>query len=544
MTYRLQRISARLLLVLGVAAKAAVVDLPADCQKARVSASTSPSFFRPRNISTDSTYELALANYNQFHHHQRPSECNNGSASLYVRPFYQQSFYGAQTARYFTPGHLETFKIAPNGLGCVDPVWLQLVTFNSFNNPAISYQDYFSTVSFQPIAQRYGAIFTANFFPSVCTFFNVNFALVEAKNDLRVIEDGRVTDPDVNLIETNPPLYRTFCQATNNTLATAGFADGVWTAGRIACQKLKTLGVDDVQLKLGRNFVMRDRGHLLGFLMMTVPTGKASLFTSRADACPKYKGCYITPTQGSQYLFQPLVGSRNWSFGGGLNGDVVLMQHEDRALWCMFEAKYNYYFRATERRSFDLTANGDWSRYLLLQTQTSGLTVPTPIPAINVFTMDASVRPGSQFQIWTAMHYQLCQWEFEAGYNLWYRQQEKVCLPARGGCGSTFPANTYGILDAYDTDGIYTSSSTSTIWLSDLVPSDATFTPVSLSDLNPLSAAHPRTASSKFYGSVGYSFNQSKPASVFLGINGSVELAHNYAAMNNWGAWATAALIF
>ncbi len=541
MTQRMKRQLVALLALYGVSVEAATVDYVSR----RVSASTSPSFFRPRNISTDSTYELALANYNMFHREDK--ECLG--STWYVRPFYQQSFYGAQTARYFTPRHFETVTIAPASTGDIDPVWLQLISYQGAQTACPNYNFYYSSVSFEPIAQRYGAVFTANFLPSACSFFNINFALVQAKNDLRIIEDGRAVDPDVALAE-QQPTYSNFYQAVDNTLATAGVLSNVWTAGRMACKKLRTLGVDDIQLKLGRTFSESDRGHFLGYLMMTIPTGKRSLFTSQQNPLPCAKGGEVVPTEGSQYLFQPLVGSRNWSFGFGLNGDVCVMQHEDRSFWLMYDAKFNYYFKATERRTFDLCSNGDWSRYLLLQTNINNPSISfnpffsmpggTIVPAVNIFTLDASVRPGAQVQLWTAAHYDLCHWQFEAGYNFWLRQQERVRIPA----ANAFSANTYGILDAGAAATAFVSQSQATIALAGAVSSDTAFVPVTVANLNPSSAAHPRTASSKLYGSVGYTFHESKPASVFLGINGSVEFAHNYAAMNQFAGWATAAVNF
>lgn len=499
----------------------------AACNSEKSPAGMTPTFFRPRNITTDSTFELALDDYNRFYN---KSGC---WGDLYVRPFYQKSFYGAQTARYFLPSGTDRIRVGHPG--DVNPIWLQLVAPAAAEETQPAYN---SNVAICPTRQTYGALLTLNLYPTSRLFFNVHFAAMKAVHDLRVQENARTVTGALSD-------YRTFCDAMNakNMLY-----------GKMSCRKVTASGIDDVQFKLGYDFVQHDRGNFMLYLIGTAPTGKRNLYeyicnNGTPDLLPN--DVYVTPVRGSEYMFQALVGNRQGSFGVGLNTGACLHQVDNTACYWLMDVKFNYYFSARERRTFDLrqtyNATGtpatpitpnNWSRYLLLVDSTATL---IPLPAVNYLSIDAKVRPGAQVQLWTAMHLDYCDWQIEAGYNYWYRQQENLrLLPC-----STFPTN-FGIYDiAGVRAGAATSSLRSVIYLGEQNPSDAPdFYAVEFTDLNATSAAHPATASSKFYGSLGRNFTLSERVAIFLGVNGSVEFAHNYAALNQGALWATFGLLF
>ena len=172
-------------------------------------------------------------------------------------------------------------------------------------------------------------------------------------------------------------------------------------------------GVDDLQIKLLKNFKMCEDESLFGdiYALVGVPTGHGSK---------------------AVYLFEPMVGSNHVQFGLGLNAEKSF----DLCLCDRFslygEFKWRYGFKAKETRSFDMTPNGQWSRYMLFTTPTSDA---NPFPAINDLTFKAHVTPRNSFDLLLAAHAELCRFSFELGYNFWYRQSEKVCpciyLPPR-----------------------------------------------------------------------------------------------------------------
>lgn len=480
----------------------------------RPCALVSPSFFRPRSLATDSTFELALTNYNTY--------CVPGAQScvdVYIRPFYQHSYNGFETAQYFMPRHAQTAAISPNGDGELNPVWFSLVTYVEHGNPpdAPYNNQYYSFVSMEPMRSATGAFITLLAYPSDTMFLSIHSVFYRAEHDLHTLENGRSVNADVySPLLQYPPKYRTFCQAVTND---------EWTAAKIPCQVLQQVGFDDVQIKLGYVAVQHERSTAMLYAVVTAPTGQWCTFNG-------------------DYLFQPVIGSKQASVGGGVNAGGCLFHTDRSAFWVMADAKLNYFLAANERRTFDFTQNGDWSRYLLLQTKSDPVTVvPQAVPAVNINTLEARVHPGAQFQLWLALHADVHNWQLEGGYTFWFRQHERVTIPC-----DTYPDGVYGILDAYGTFNAgnyeYTSASQATIWLAGAAESDPIFTPVYKSDLNCSSAAHPQTGSSTWYGSAGYFFNNQGKTAVFVGLNASCETAHNYAALNQWAWWATLGLLF
>jgi hypothetical protein len=238
-----------------------------------------------------------------------------------------------------------------------------------------------------------------------------------------------------------------------------------------------------------------------------------------------------------------LVGSKNGSFGVGVNGNYVYSP--DYATFAaMIDANYRYVFSACERRSFDLTNNGNWSRYLLVATEIQPL---DSLPGINFFTRSARVTPGSTFQLWAALHVQKSSWNAEVGYNLWVRSKEKACLIS---CNGPIKCNgkSIGIFDiANCCNPPGTSASTATICQgtsgTNATTSDTTFTPVDYCDLNLCSAENPLTFSNKIYISIGYDSDIQDHA-CYIGLNGSYEWAHNASALDQWAVWGNIGLKF
>jgi hypothetical protein len=206
----------------------------------------------------------------------------------------------------------------------------------------------------------------------------------------------------------------------------------------------------------------------------------------------------------------------------------------------MMDFKYRYIFKARERRSIDLCSNLDWSRYLLLANISDPI---TPIPAINILTTDVHVTPRSEVNFWTALHYERCDWGFELGYNLWWRQREKVSLdgvPAIADLG-IFDLAGAAVLNP-------TSASTATISQSvggtNPVVSDPTFVTLTIADLNLESAQHPRAVSHKVYAGGDYRCCWCQNE-ILVGVVGSYEFAGTKRnALQQWAIFGKLGISF
>ncbi len=460
---------------------------------AGISHAKSHSMLVPRSITHNATYELALDNYHIYHHNDDAS-C---AISVYATPFYTQSNNRDTVARYFLPHNACNLDIQEDGSGNVGSLWLNLVAA-----PGLAFS---STLTIKPERQVTGSYFAARFDMSrwlpdahwlVRNIWGMlSFAAMEATHRLNVSE--RLTG---DMAYGTIPGITTGVQAFNNAK---------WAAGKLSTCPLKKSGIDDIQLKLGDNWFFCDnQSHIGLYLVGSIPTGNH-------------------PT--AKYMFEPLVGTRHGAFGVGVNADFSLYKDDHAQCTFMLDTKYRYLFSGCERRSFDLRGNGDWSRYLLLVNEdTTSLTMP----AINATTHLMHVTPRSQIESWFALHYALCCWNLEVGYNLWWRAADKLSG------NNQLPADT-GIYDiAGAVGGMPVSASTANISQAAIgpnkAPSDAVFTP-STTTLNMASGKQPQALVHGIYGAISYNDND-VCCPYLIGFGGGYEFADHH-TLAQWSVW-------
>ncbi len=443
----------------------------------------SRSFFRPRDISTDSTLELSQTNYHRYHSN---SSNDDRWYTIFAKPFYMRSHRSSKLARYFFPCNKQCITLDQSGAGDVNPQWLNLI------GPAGTF--YSSTVTIKPKRSVGGILFTA--YVNFCDewWIGINTAAAEVVTNNHIFETNRT---HIGVTE-----FENAYQAFNNP---------AWTAGKITACDQKKGGLDDIQLKLGYDFYRTAEDHATFYLVGTIPTG------NRPKSC---------------FLFEPLVGSRQASFGAGFNGDFIVREGNNSTLNIMTDLKYRYIFSGRERRSFDLCANGDWSRYLLVVTQAQ----PTiSLPAINLLTLPVHVTQRNTIDYWFATHYQRCDFSFEFGYELWWRQAEKVCKKCPLAPG-------FGIQSLTAPTTASTANITQAAQGPNATVSDAQFTTITNSDLNLNSAAHPNAVANKLYAAFGYTHEKNNHAWLFGG-GGSYEFGCKD-ALWQFALWLTAGLTF
>ena len=465
----------------------------------------SHSFFRPRNITTDATYELAMSNYFFYKNYVYNCDQDNAGFALFITPFYQRSTNRNDPARYFLRNNRCTLRFAEDGTGDVNSLWFNLIA------PAGS--SFSSTLSIKPRREVYGA-YLQGYFDLSClwedAWMSICTAAIGVRHNLRPCEFNNTNNGTI--VIQNVPITNVISALNNPT----------WKFGKFSPCARKKGGIDDVQIKIGKNWFYNDcMNHYSPYLVVTAPTGSHS----RAD-----------------YVFEPLVGSRNGSVGAGINIDYTLWETECSQLMVMTDLKYRYVFGAHECRSFDLCPNGDWSRYLQVVSSNNVL---GSLPGINFFTQNVKVTPRSDINWWLALHYASygC-WHGEVGYNLWYRQAECIkCVcplktPLAGGSLGIFGLG--GLCSAATTNNIATIAQPRTALVN-----DPSFVALTAARLNKQSAAHPRAISHKLYGTVAREFdNDYTGVPCMASIGGSYEFAQNYAALDNWAVWAKFGIFF
>ena len=448
----------------------------------------SKTTFSPRQISLDTTFELALTAYEIYDtKEEKPLQ-------LHIKPFYQQSFNGDKVATYFLPNNKKCVSVREDGTGDINPEW--------FNVVAPSGALYSSTLCLSPQRKAYGAVIT--FFAELCKkwWLLANTAAIGVEHNLHLCETNRTQTGTV-------PGFKNLCDGFNNK---------AWTSGKLSCKSERQAGLDDIQIKIGRDLYHSEILHTALYGAIVIPTG-------------------ITPT--AELLFEPTVGSRHAIVGFGLDNTFNIYNHTHHRVALLTDVIYRYTFQATERRSFDLcelgdSSRSDWSRYVLVANPNQPLTA---LPGINYLTLPAKVTPGSGVDAWAALHYECYDWHLELGYNFWWRQTEKVSLKC---CKNTNLKNNVGI---FDLNGPLTrfplSASTATIAdsiVNDSVISDDEFIPITIADINTESAAQPHAITNKIY--IGTAWH-SPCRPIIIGFNASYETCPTRNALNKWAIWGT-----
>lgn len=416
---------------------------------------------------------------------------------LSVKPIYTQSV-GSKLQKYFTINHKCSLNVREDGSGDISSLWFNVVSSNdTFYN---------STLSFHPKRQTYGGLlyFTAQL---PCGFqLAINTAILTARHNMHLCEKDAQHLATIQNLGTCPGF---------STIAES-FANPERLFGRI-CGTRKKTGLDDIQVKALYTFYSHPcfEGALFGLL--GIPTGKGSK---------------------ARYLFEPLVGSKHVQLGFGVDGQWQITQSDINTWSLRGEAKYRYAFKGNEIRSFDLKKNGQWSRYMAFVDQTDKYAF---YPAINDLTFKSCVSPRSSFDLYVATQFNHCNWNFELGYDLWYRNAEKVSVP--------FQLFESGIADLRGI-ALQNPHTANTANISQGIQpgvnqmiSDPSFAPITIDDINLTSGAQAASLSNSVYGSIGYLFKRNCYA-LQVGLNVAYERGTSVNTPDSIATWLNLDLYF
>lgn len=214
---------------------------------------------------------------------------------------------------------------------------------------------------------------------------------------------------------------------SNMTEAFAGGKTaGVFTGlnfGKINGKRTSSAKFGDVEFALGYNVVASETAHLGIALRASAPTANK-------------------PT--AEYVFEPIFGrGGGWGLGGELFGHVTAWEgSNNNALEFWLDAQAMHMFKARQVRSFDLTANGAGSKYLLVNRFSgSPATAQNDIQQlINFSSLDVDATYGAVVDGALGIRYHAECWNVQVGYNFSGRTAEKLTLV------DELAENTYGVL--------------------------------------------------------------------------------------------------
>ncbi len=350
-----------------------------------------------------------------------------------------------------------------------------------------------------------------------------------------------------------------------------------WRFGRFDfCPRSKT-ALADIEVIAGYNFLLGKNYHVSGFGIVVIPTGNR----------PK-----------ARYIFEPIVGEvKHWQLGAGFTAHYSFYNDEDPGCHnagFYVDAYVSHFFKSNQQRSFDFTANGLLSRYVLLKEfDINDMYTGNTINAINFATRNAKVSIPFKADISVKGYIAGGGWEFDLGYNFYYRAKEELCINTKcpcpldqrrfgikgleGVCCTNFlvcepdevssfllnttqpnatmfvaklptsapiPADTTEVCLSWNTPSV--DQPVPVTELSQLIAADTTRRPtiVNCSDLDPSSAQQGTVISHKLFGHIQYTFSYSyyRP---FIGIGGEIEgNGHHNNTIALWGAWIKGGLSF
>lgn len=292
-------------------------------------------------------------------------------------------------------------------------------------------------------------------------------------------------------------------------------------------------GLSDLQVALGYDFILRERGYAGLNLRFAAPTGNRP---------------------NGKFLFEPIVGNgKHWELGVGFNGGLLLWEKDGEQELNLFGVtNLTYMFNARQCRSFDFKCNGFGSRWILLKEfDDAGNYIGSTIPAINRTTMAVDVSMNIQMDLALMFSYTYRNFLFDIGYNAYIRSAEKIhpdCVRNLRNFGMK------GIQDVTFANGKLSNTTQSCATLhgnyfidQDLVADPNS--PVFLSEcaLNFHSAASPRLITQKLFFHIGGSFgDRCNDVIPFLGFGGEIEFeginenntrTSNENTLSQWGAW-------
>lgn len=279
-----------------------------------------------------------------------------------------------------------------------------------------------------------------------------------------------------------------------------------------------TTQVADIDVVLGWKFLDKEKYHLSINLGLTIPT------SNEAEG---------------HWVFEPQSGNGDhWGFGAGFDGRVNLWTKKSQNIKLEAAMNYRYLFSQDEKRTLRfkdltqyahpttaLTEGTAYSQYFLIAKDGD----PVATPAANIITRNVDVTPGSQLDAIIQLAYNNGGFNFEIGYNLFWKDAEEV--------DKDFHWNEteyYVVSPTWDTSAAnvfaHATDAYSSVITKHMISTEAAETPSQLTN--------------KIYGGLGYIFKKWEYP-LMLGIGAHYEFAdRDEGGIENWGIWGKLGVAF
>ena len=453
---------------------------------------TSQTFFYPRPVYNNTALKQSI-----WHRMYSAKEAAPHSA-FQVIGMYQETLNSKKVINYFTFDCKQCLTVKGDNYKCERDIRAEWLGINDAN--------FSGEFSLNPHQRQAGVLIDylqdvshyieGEFFEN--WWIGVTVPLIVVKNDIGICQ-SIISEP----INVQPDIIEAFNQED-------------WKYARLSPCEHKNLGLGNIYLKLGTDFLSQDGNEV----------GLYSSFILPGDR-----------VRDPKYLFDAFVGN-NRHFGVGMGVNLALrLNEQDHPLGIILFANIEneLYFDNTQKRTFDLKGR-PWSRYLLFNS----IDGERDIPGVNVLTREVKIKPFNIFDLSTGLRFQTCRFEAEIGYDLWGHGDQRILLK------QPWDNDKYGIAGQgnLDTDcprlKIGATASDSTI--SEQSPNDVdengdhVFVSVRMNDLDFSSAISRETLTNKFHFALGYVY-QGQKLDWFIGAGAYWENPENNGAFEQFGAW-------
>ncbi len=513
---------------------------------------TSQNFFQPRAFSANLAREMLMEG-------SKHRDTNGWYGEFSATAAYQRSW--GQDVRNSDGG--AELADSVNGLG-VHPFWsgtnVMTIGTNGTSGVANANLDAYqfglgsvtnytdATITLNPIVYQAGADFmfivgsSANepcFFAKLKApvgLYNINPNLTEVEATAVAYVPGALT-----LTNLSADPAATMTQAFAGYLPDGQIAQGDFSPmqyGLIDGDQSSGARFGDIELTAGYRFISNDDNSFSVAVRAAAPTG------GRAQGV---------------YMMEPIFGrGGNWGLGGYVDGHVKLWEgNNDNSFQLKFIANAMHLFDADTVRSYDLTANGAGSKYLLVANYGSSASttyLSSIANLINYSTLASTSSFGVEGDAALAFTYMGRGWSLDLGYEFWGRSAETLeitegfannayAVLGRQGVGVSGTPSTYSnACQPLAQINLAANASTSVVTAAgpavaqtDLVDATSYVNRIALADLNVEGAQQATALTSKVFTKVTYEWidNNYRP---HLGVMGEFEIStSDNNALPQWG---------
>jgi len=429
-------------LLVGLAALSYAAAMPASAN----ALSTSKNFFQPRAFSANLAREMLLEG--SVH-----TDSSGWYGEFSADAAYQRSWSQGNEQGSLGDGSANGSTSQPNGLG-IFPFWsgsnvmtlgtngngVSPFTSNSnvdvyqFGLGPVTYAAN-STISLNPLVYQAGADFmfvvgsSANepcFFAKIKApvgVYNIN-PNFEENSTLVAAPYAAGALSVATSAATVPAAAATMTQAFAGNLAGGQNIEGNFTPmkfGLINGDQSTGAKFGDIEMTAGYRFISNEDNSFSVAVRAAAPTGGQAT---------------------GQYLLEPIFGrGGNWALGGYMDGHVRVWQgNNENSILLKFMANAQHLFSTDTVRSYDLTANGAGSKYLLVGNFANGAYNNTVQNLINLSTLESNSSFGVEGDAVVSFTYMARGWSLDLGYEFWGRSAETLTITG------SFPDNAWAVL--------------------------------------------------------------------------------------------------